>query len=275
MILDSSKDEGATLDVRPQKDKRPGKGRGNGRGGVCRTPQDDSESDIDERGWSQDPTPPVLPEFTVQPGLQIKMLTTLLGFLHLFITRELPEYLMEETNAYAKYMCDDMQLPTAEPWTPVSLSDMVRFLSVMMVMGFFPAPDMRMYWRHDKVYSVLNLSLLMSHTRFEAILQYFHTFNRKAIPTDNLDWLIIVRPIVAFFRERFPQVYTSECDLSLDEGMMAYKGHFSIKVYNPKKPSKYGIKLYMLCESKTGYVLDHITPHHLRGCVFILESHRV
>ena len=55
---------------------------------------------------------------------------------------------------------------------------------------------------------------------------------------------------------------------------MPYKGRLSIKVYNPQKPSKYGVKLYMICEAKTGYVLDFITyegvSRSLRDIVFEL-----
>ena len=36
---------------------------------------------------------------------------------------------------------------------------------------------------------------------------------------------------------------------------MAYKGRLSIKVYNPKKPKKYGVKFFVT-ESSTSYVLD-------------------
>ena len=37
---------------------------------------------------------------------------------------------------------------------------------------------------------------------------------------------------------------------------MPYKGRLSIKVYNPKKPKKYGVKFFFITESNTGYVLD-------------------
>ena len=170
---------------------------------------------------------------------------------------------------YAKYMREDMRSPTAEPWTPVSLAEMMHFLGMMIVMRFFPLPDMRRYWCRDKVHSMLNLSLLMLSTRFEAIHQYFHTSNRKAIHMDNLDQLIIVKPIVTFFRERFWQVDTPTRDLSLDKGMMAHKGRLSIKVYNPKKPSEYGIKLYIL-----DYINYEGVPSTLRDIVFeLLEPH--
>ena len=256
VTLDSSEDEGPIPFVRPQRATRPARGRGHGWGGVCCIPQDDSDSEVDGSGWTQDLTPPSRHPLTTQPGLKVTMPMTLLGFHQLFFVRELLKYLQEETITYAKYVREDMQSPTAEPWNPVSLAEMTCFLGMMMVMGFFPAPDIQMYWRRDRVYSMPNLSLLMLHTRFEAIHWYLHTFNRKAIHMDNLDQLIIMRPIVTFFRECFRQVYTPTHDLSLDEGMMAYKGRLSIKVYNPKKPSKYGIKLHMLYESKTWYVLD-------------------
>ena len=44
-------------------------------------------------------------------------------------------------------------------------------------------------------------------------------------------------------------------NLSLDEGALPYKGALSLKVYNPKKTKKYGIKFF-LTESTTGYVID-------------------
>ncbi|XP_041372668.1 piggyBac transposable element-derived protein 4-like [Gigantopelta aegis] len=35
--------------------------------------------------------------------------------------------------------------------------------------------------------------------------------------------------------------------------MCPWKGHLSFKVYSPNKPNKHGIKLYMVCESVSGY----------------------
>ena len=55
---------------------------------------------------------------------------------------------------------------------------------------------------------------------------------------------------------KFKEVYTPDKHLSLDEGILAYKGKLSFKVYNKDKPNKYGIKLYILAESITGYVVN-------------------
>ena len=52
---------------------------------------------------------------------------------------------------------------------------------------------------------------------------------------------------------RFHTVYCPGPCLSLDEGMIPWRGNLHFKVYNPDKPNKYGIKAYMICEAETGY----------------------
>ena len=43
--------------------------------------------------------------------------------------------------------------------------------------------------------------------------------------------------------------------MAIDEGMIGYKGRLSFKQYMPAKPTKYGIKLFAICDSVTGYCL--------------------
>lgn len=49
-----------------------------------------------------------------------------------------------------------------------------------------------------------------------------------------------------------------KANLTIDETMIAYKGRHSEKIYMPCKPTKFGFKAFMLCESDTGYVLNSI-----------------
>jgi hypothetical protein len=49
-------------------------------------------------------------------------------------------------------------------------------------------------------------------------------------------------------------VYTPEQKLSLDEGMVPWRGRLSSKQYIPNKPDKFGVKMYVICEAKSGYV---------------------
>jgi len=42
--------------------------------------------------------------------------------------------------------------------------------------------------------------------------------------------------------------------MSIDEAMVKFKGRVFFRQYMPKKPTKWGIKVWMLAESKTGYM---------------------
>ena len=58
--------------------------------------------------------------------------------------------------------------------------------------------------------------------------------------------------------------------------MMPWSGKLNIKVYNPAKPIKYGVKIYMLCEASTGYCLDILIHdsqvRKLRDIIFTLTE---
>ena len=41
--------------------------------------------------------------------------------------------------------------------------------------------------------------------------------------------------------------------MSIDESMIGFKGRLSFLQYMPKKPTKWGMKAYVLADSKTGY----------------------
>ncbi|XP_064098629.1 piggyBac transposable element-derived protein 4-like [Macrobrachium nipponense] len=96
----------------------------------------------------------------------------------------------------------------------------------------------------------------MSHDSFLALDRYFNAFNRSAIPWNSPDHLILVHPVLEYIRERCQFLVVPGKNLSLDEGMKPYKGCLSIKVYNPKKPKKYGMKLFFITQSNTGYIVD-------------------
>ena len=53
-------------------------------------------------------------------------------------------------------------------------------------------------------------------------------------------------------------MYTLGREISVDEGMIAYRGRVSYLQYIPKKPTKFGIKVWMVAESKSGYVPNYI-----------------
>ena len=50
--------------------------------------------------------------------------------------------------------------------------------------------------------------------------------------------------------------YLPAAELAIDESMISFSGRSKFKVFMPSKPIKLGLKAYLLCESKTGFVLN-------------------
>ena len=44
--------------------------------------------------------------------------------------------------------------------------------------------------------------------------------------------------------------------LSIDEAMIAFRGHLSFRQYLPAKPMKYGVKVWEICNARNGYCFD-------------------
>ena len=117
-------------------------------------------------------------------------------------------------------------------WSGVDVADIAQYL------GIIGLPEMRMYWAMNMMFSMSAFPKTISKRRFEAITKYFHSFNRRAIPKENTDKLMIIRPVLDFIMEKFRTLYVPLRNLLIDEGMLKWKGRLSIRVYNPMKPNK-------------------------------------
>ena len=98
----------------------------------------------------------------------------------------------------------------------------------------------------------------MSRDRFLIILSKFHLDdNDLQVPQvqEGFDALHKVRPFVNLLMQKFNDVYSPEQNLNFDEATCPWKGRLQFRVYNPAKPTKFGIKLYQVCEASSGYCL--------------------
>ncbi|XP_052771220.1 piggyBac transposable element-derived protein 4-like [Mya arenaria] len=179
-------------------------------------------------------------------------------FFKLFVDNELIEKLTTETNVYAANKIRILEAGNAlkpnsrlRKWSPVSVEEMKVFLAVVINMGLVFKSEIESYWSTDPSTEIPFFGKTMTRDRFLIILSNFHVTNEL----DNRDPLTRLRPLITHAMARFSEVYTPEQNLSFDEGTCPWKGRLKIKVYNPAKPQKFGIKLFQLCEASSGYCL--------------------
>lgn len=123
------------------------------------------------------------------------------------------------------------------------------------MMGIKQLPQLWCYWSQDPRFRCDFIEKIMPKNRFLKLNQYLHLRDSNAAPRDTpeFDHLYKVRNLINMLKARFHNRYYPSRDLSVDEGMIAFKGRLSFKQYMPKKPTKWGIKVWQLCDSANGY----------------------
>ena len=126
-------------------------------------------------------------------------------------------------------------------------------------MGIKKIPKIDDYWSTNIALGCPFISQIMIRSRFYKINRYLHLMDGNNMPPKghpNYDPLYKVRSIIDHMKRKFGEWYIPEKCLSIDEAMIAYTGRLAFKQYIPSKPTKWGIKVFEICESKSGYCMD-------------------
>ena len=62
-----------------------------------------------------------------------------------------------------------------------------------------------------------------------------------------------VRPLITHLSNKFASPYEPSKEVAVDEAMIKFQGRSSVQQYMPKKPTKRGIKVWVLGDSTNGY----------------------
>ena len=174
-----------------------------------------------------------------------------------FFTDEVWDLLVAETNRYAARCRQQNTHPRGRPWTDVTVVDMKAFVGILFHMGICKLPELQMYW--SQAYSLLAqpISELMSFNRFQQILRFLHlndTDEQVSYDQPGYDALFKVRKLLDLITPTLMSEYHVHEELAVDEAMIPFKGRLSFKQYMKDKPTKWGIKVFVLADSRNGYV---------------------
>ena len=86
------------------------------------------------------------------------------------------------------------------------------------------------------------------------IFRYLHLQDNKSNDVKQSDKLWKVRWYLDYLKDRFQELYEVDGFVSVDESMVKFKGRLAFRQYLPLKPTKWGIKVWVMAESSTGYV---------------------
>ncbi|XP_040072936.1 piggyBac transposable element-derived protein 2-like [Ixodes scapularis] len=151
--------------------------------------------------------------------------------------------IVQQSNLYAVQQ---------NPNKPLALSrvELEPFLGCTVYMSIFQLPRSRLYWSAECRLPVV--ADIMTRDRWEEIKSSLHFNDNLSMPpadSSPKDRLFKIRPLLEMLLPKFEEIPQEQC-LCVDEQMVPFKGHSSIKQYLPKKPHKWGYKIFILCDSR-------------------------
>ena len=105
----------------------------------------------------------------------------------------------------------------------------------------------------------VGIKKVMPRNRFSEIsgFLHFHDSSLEVARGDpGYDRLFKVRPVLTYVRSKCETNFSPTKNISVDEGMVPFRGRLSFRQYMPAKPTKYSIKVWMAADSSNGYVLN-------------------
>lgn len=136
-------------------------------------------------------------------------------------------------------------------------------------MGIVQVPDYKFLWSTNKFLSNGGVKEVMPVKRYEKLTQYLHVSEPvQDQQAESPDKLARIRPILDSVLERCRVANKPRKNQSIDEAMIPYKGRFAAKQYVPSKPVKWGIKVWMRCDTTSGTYMYINSNIYINACVF-------
>ena len=185
-------------------------------------------------------------------------MTTALEFFKLFFTAELVSTIANYTNHYAYiHIADGHHSSYAQPdgsWKDTSPEEIYKLLGLHMYFGIVNASSLRKYWSKMSPYHGLWARGVMSRNRYFALMSMLHVVDPLGEKGHNK--LRKVQFLIDHMKRKCKELYQPSQNVAIDERMVKSRHKSGIRQHIKGKPTKWGIKLWVLADSSNGYTYD-------------------
>ena len=226
----------------------------------------ESESENDNNEWRQvtdtDFTLDTV-DFSVRnTGVQIppaNIPNTVTGMFQLYFTDELIQNFVDETNRYARTKI--AALGVLKPrsiwrkWSDVTMMEMKCYIGIILKMSITSACDMKDYFSTRWDNYIPFFTDVIRRDRFLMIHWMLH------VEADNPGMQrqtrgMKIRNMVTHMKSKCTELFIPKQNIAVDETTIKFKGRVGFLMYNPQKPTKWGLRVFSLCDSETGYLVQ-------------------
>jgi hypothetical protein len=124
--------------------------------------------------------------------------------------------------------------------------------------------NLKDYWSADPTIAAPEFSQTMNTICYEAIWQAWHFSDNSQLKTDSSRFFKI-ETVYEYHLQNFRLVYSPEQELSLDEGLIPWRGCLRFQTYNPGKITKCGILECCVKQKQSVYLIWKYMQHKVRN----------
>ncbi|KAL2076404.1 hypothetical protein ACEWY4_027997 [Coilia grayii] len=195
------------------------------------------------------------------PGVQVDTTVrhTPANLFRLFFSPAVVRELCNYTNTYAAVNAAGKSYA----WVDVDVQEFYLFLGLLQHTAIMKLPSVEDYWSRNPVLGVTFAASVMTRARFQSLLWNIHLSDLEGDQQNDLqkgtldhNRLFRVQPLLDHMRVACKSSYHPRRELAVDERMVATKAKTGFTQYIKNKPTRWGIKLFVMADSSNGYTVD-------------------
>ncbi|CAM4570235.1 unnamed protein product [Leuciscus chuanchicus] len=165
---------------------------------------------------------------------------------NLFFTEEMIDLIVSMTNLHGRR--------TMSNWTGVDSTDIRAYMGLLILAGVYRSRGESTRCLLDDRSGRAIFRATMSLSRFHEISRALHFDDKLQRPARRReDKLAPIRSLWEMWTHRLPLLFNPGKDVTVDEQLVPFKGRCSFRQYMPKKPAKYGLKIWVTADVATSY----------------------
>lgn len=165
-------------------------------------------------------------------------------------THTILEKIVKYTNEYG--------VVHAKRWKDMTRKDLESFFAVLFISGIQKRKDKPSNWfSENKLLESTVIKKVMSGRKFFDILRYLHCcpVQNQDSSSANYDPTYKIKEVKEYLERRYDRLFSPGQQLSLDETLIRAFGRIKFKVRIVTKAARYGIKIYVITDAITAFVL--------------------
>lgn len=175
-------------------------------------------------------------------------------FMHFFDT-PIMGLISRETNKQYHFITKKQNLLYVNGWQDVTLNELYLFLGLCMAMPHISNGDKSDFWSSLPGIQAPFLFRFMPEARYKIIAKMLH-FSSNSVRLK--DPLAKIRPVYKHLKKRFKEVLHPFRNIVIDESQLLFKSRLAFRHSIPTKEHDYEAKTYVLCDCKTGFIMDFL-----------------